>query len=29
MTDRSLPLANVNEALKHTRFIQQVIDSTP
>ena len=27
--DRGQPLANVNEALKHTRFIQQVIDKTP
>jgi hypothetical protein len=29
MADRSQPPANVNEALKHTRFIQQVIDKTP
>jgi predicted dehydrogenase len=27
--DRRQPPANVNEALKHTRFIQQVIDRTP
>jgi hypothetical protein len=29
MMDHSLPLANMNEALKHTCFIQQVIDRTP
>jgi len=28
MLDRSRPPANVDEALKHTRFIQQVIDRT-
>ena len=27
--DRSEPLANVNQALKHTRFIQEIIDRAP
>jgi len=29
IVDRRQPLANVPEALKHARFIRQVIDATP